>query len=75
MIVNSEMLKVNFSDGRTGQVEFDEYGDRVNPVYEIVNAQYQNQISLNFSKKTEKSANEFERPILVFVGRYGVRQV
>ncbi|TPP56628.1 Glutamate [NMDA] receptor subunit 1, partial [Fasciola gigantica] len=67
------MLRVNLPDGRTGQVEFDRKGDRVRPVYEIVNAQLLDPQGALFTQPLDK-ALEFKRPDLVSVGRYGVPQ-
>ncbi|THD20762.1 putative ionotropic receptor iGluR [Fasciola hepatica] len=67
------MLRVNLSDGRTGQVEFDRKGDRVRPIYEIVNAQLLDPQGALFTQPLDK-AFEFKRPDLVSVGRYGVPQ-
>lgn len=66
------MLAMNLTDGRTGHLEFNEYGDRIKPIYDIVNAQITNQDINNLS--AQKSF-EFERPTLVSVGSYGVHQV
>ncbi|CAH8655530.1 unnamed protein product [Schistosoma rodhaini] len=66
-----DMLAMNFTDGRTGHLEFNEYGDRIKPIYDIVNAQITNQDINNLS--AQKSF-EFERPTLVSVGSYGVHQ-
>lgn len=68
------MLRVNLSDGRTGQVEFDQKGDRVRPVYEIVNAQLLDPRGVLFAQPVDKTY-EFKRPDLISVGRYGVPQV
>ncbi|VDP86063.1 unnamed protein product [Echinostoma caproni] len=67
------MLRVNLSDGRTGQVEFDHKGDRVRPIYEIVNAQLLDPRGASLTQPVDK-AFEFKRPDLVSVGRYGVPQ-
>ncbi|CAH8591050.1 unnamed protein product [Schistosoma turkestanicum] len=66
-----DMLAMNLTDGRTGHLEFNEYGDRIKPIYDIVNAQIINQDMNNLS--SQKSF-EFERPTLVSVGSYGVPQ-
>ncbi|TNN11154.1 Glutamate [NMDA] receptor subunit 1 [Schistosoma japonicum] len=66
-----QMLAMNLTDGRTGHLEFNEYGDRIKPIYDIVNAQIINQDMNGLS--TPKSI-EFERPTLVSVGSYGVPQ-
>ncbi|CAH8651352.1 unnamed protein product [Schistosoma haematobium] len=66
-----DMLAMNLTDGRTGHLEFNEYGDRIKPIYDIVNAQITNQDINNLS--AQKSF-EFERPTLVSVGSYGVHQ-
>ncbi|VDP50506.1 unnamed protein product [Schistosoma mattheei] len=66
-----DMLAMNLTDGRTGHLEFDEYGDRIKPIYDIVNAQITNQDINNLS--AQKSF-EFERPTLVSVGSYGLHQ-
>ncbi|KER23769.1 hypothetical protein T265_08421 [Opisthorchis viverrini] len=72
----NHMLQVNFSDGRTGRIEFDQHGDRVRPVYEIVNAQFpRGQISdtgtVTQTSGLSGSAFGFQRPELVPIGHYG----
>ncbi|VEL11161.1 unnamed protein product [Protopolystoma xenopodis] len=40
------MINTHFADGKTGPVEFDENGDRKDPLYDIMNCQSQSPISL-----------------------------
>ncbi|CAL8100359.1 unnamed protein product [Calicophoron daubneyi] len=68
-----QMLKVRFEDGRTGRVEFDENGDRVRPIYEIVNAQMAGERTSSGTHLPGPSV--FKRPDLVTVGSYGIPQV
>ncbi|CAH8491354.1 unnamed protein product [Dicrocoelium dendriticum] len=65
----NHMLQVNFTDGRTGPIEFDTNGDRVRPMYEIVNAQL-----VADPSNAAKSSFGFQRPELVPVGLYGLPQ-
>nr|CAH8871570.1 unnamed protein product [Trichobilharzia regenti] len=66
-----EMISMNLTDGRTGRLEFDEYGDRINPIYDVVNAQLTNH---EISDSSSQKSFEFERPTLVSVGSYGLPQ-
>nr|QQY02514.1 glutamate receptor ionotropic, NMDA 1 [Cryptocotyle lingua] len=73
----NHMLQVNFSDGRTGRVEFDQRGDRVRPVYEIVNAQFPREELSGTATQTSGlggSVFGFQRPELVPIGQYGNQQ-
>ncbi|KAF8569912.1 hypothetical protein P879_03250 [Paragonimus westermani] len=75
----NHFLQVNFTDGMTGRVEFDEHGDRVRPVYEIVNAQLLpdsagTRAAHPHSSKSVHPTYGFKRPELVTVGRYGIPQ-